>query len=96
MRPIIYDQYLLKERLRQPAKSLVIGMDQVLVTLFGAGKAKEKAVGETLLDILDTYVCSPLERLNLGNQTWQAAKCCFNLPDAITGVCLKGEEDDVT
>ena len=93
--PVIYHQHLRKEGLRQPAKGLVVGMDQVLVPLLGPGKAKQKAVGETLLDILHAYVCAPFERLDLGNQPGQATKCFLNLPDAVAGVCLESEEDDV-
>ena len=93
--PIIYYQHFLKVGLRQPAKSLVVRMDEILVPLFGAGKAEEKAVGETLLNVLHAYVCSPFKRLDLGNQSRQAAKCFLNLPDAVAGVCLESEEDDV-
>ena len=93
--PIIYYQHLFKEGLRQPAKSLVVGMNQILVPLFGAGKAEEEAVGEALLDVLHAYVCAPFERFDLGNQPGQAAECLLNLPDAVAGVCLEGEEDDV-
>ena len=70
-------------------------MDQVLVPLLSPGKAKEKAVGETLLDVLHAYICPPLERLDLGNQPGQAAECLLNLPDAVAGVYREGEEDDV-
>ena len=93
--PIIYHEHFLKEGLRQPAKGLVVGMDEILVPFLSTRKAEEKAVSETLLDILYADVCPPLERFNLGNQFGQAAKCLLHLSYTITGISLEGEEDDV-